>query len=64
MSIFEGPLPVRMSPAQKQRKKARDARIRAARKIRAGWSPSQFIEESQRLEREKAEFLAKLAKRA
>lgn len=61
MSIFEGPLPVRMSPAQKQRKKARDARIRAARKIRAGWTPAQFAAEAERLEREKAEFLAKRA---
>ena len=50
-----------MSPAQKQRKKARDARIRAARKIRAGWTPAQFAAEAERLEREKAEFLAKRA---
>ena len=65
MSLFDGPLPYRrFSNAEKQRKKDRDHKWRRAALARAGWSPAQIAEEAKRLECEKAEFLAKLAKRA
>lgn len=65
MSIFDGPLPTRrLSPVEKQRKKARDRKWRLAAQARARWSPAEIAEEVERLEREKAEFLSKLAKRA
>ena len=65
MSILDEEAPnYTLTPAQRKAKVARDARIRAARKIRAGWTPAQFAAEAERLEREKAEFLAKLVQRA
>ena len=52
MSIFEGPLPVNMTPVQKQRKKARDHKWRKAAAARKLWSAEEHEAEQRRIRAE------------
>ena len=61
MSIFERPLPVRMTLAEKQRKKLRDSKWRKAAAARRFWSAEAHDAEKERLQ---AQIDAILAKRA